>query len=301
MVAVDGRRLHIHEMGAGSPTVVLEAGISATSLNWRNIQQQLAAITRVVSYDRAGLGWSDLCEGPRTPSVLARDLRKLLEAAGIPPPYVLVGHSFGGLIVRRYALDYPEQVAGLVLIDSLPPEEWSPLTDENRRKLATAVRLSRRGALLARLGVVRFAVKSLMAGSRWLPKAIGKTASGPGAGVLNRLTREVGKMPREVWPMLAAHWCQPRSFLGMASHLSSLPASAEEMINAAAITGITVVILTAGKKQPVTDDQIRTIAPDARHIVAHASGHWIHLDEPELVISAIQEMIHGSDVYLHPV
>ena len=103
MLDIGGRRLHIQESGQGSPVVVLESGLAATSLNWRAIQQEIARFTRVVSYDRSGLGWSDTATTPQTTNQWVDDLRALLQAAQAPPPYILVSHSFGAMIVRAYA------------------------------------------------------------------------------------------------------------------------------------------------------------------------------------------------------
>jgi pimeloyl-ACP methyl ester carboxylesterase len=290
----DGRRIHLYALGAGIPAVVFEAGISATSLNWRSVQQTIAGLTRVVAYDRGGLGWSDPGGTRRTASNIVMELRTALRAAGVEPPYVLVGHSFGGLVVRRFASLYPAEVAGLVLLDALQPEEWSPMSDRHRRMQAIGIRLARRGAFLARVGLVRVAVSLFLAGSRRLPRAIGRCTSGHGATVINRLAGEVGKMPREVWPMVAAHWCNPGSFLGMAAHFEALPASADEMREAALSNGIPVTVLTAGKNPPVPEEAIRAIAHNARHVVARESGHWIHLDQPDLVVEAVVEMVEGA-------
>jgi pimeloyl-ACP methyl ester carboxylesterase len=160
--------------------------------------------------------------------------------------------------------------------------------------LAIGTRLARRGALLAHMGVVRLAVRLFMAGSRRLPRAIGRCSSGQGANVINRIAGEVGKMPREVWPMVAAHWCNPASFVAMAAHFEALPASANETIAGAAVRGIPVTVLTAGKNPPVPQEAIGAIAADARHVVVGGSGHWIHLDEPHVVAEAIQEMVEAA-------
>jgi pimeloyl-ACP methyl ester carboxylesterase len=287
----EGRSIHVHEQGAASPTVVLEAGVSASSLNWRRVQESIAAQTRAVAYDRAGLGWSDSAETPRTASNLAMELRAALREAGLDPPYVMVGHSFGGLVVRRYVSLFPEEVVGMVLVDPLQPDEWWPMTEDRRRRLSKATQLARRGALLARIGVVRFAVRLFIAGSRWLPQTISRSTSGPAAGVVDRLAREIGKMPREVWPVVAAHWCHPKSFLAMAAHFDALPESAEEVRCLEPASGMPVTVLTAGKGPGVPEESIRAIAGNARHIVAMESGHWIHLDQPELVVEAVLEMV----------
>jgi pimeloyl-ACP methyl ester carboxylesterase len=289
-----GHRIHIYALGQGTPAVIFESGIAATSLNWRCVQETVGERILAVAYDRRGLGWSDPCSPPLTASSIAAELRTALHAAAIEPPYVLVGHSFGGLAVRRFASLYPAEVAGLVLVDAVQAEEWSPLPENHRRVLRFGVKLARRGALLARIGLVRFAVRLAMAGSRWLPKAIGKITSGEGAGVINRIAGEVGKMPRELWPMVAARWCNPASFLGMAAHFEALPASADEVLAAGPIDGIPVTVLTAGRNGPVSDDAIRAIAPHARHVVAQESGHWIHLDEPEIVVREILALVEAA-------
>jgi len=295
----NGNRIHLYAIGTGSPAVVLESGISATCLNWRGVQKTLAKLTRVVAYDRAGLGWSDASNTPRTPSQIATELHATLKAAGIEPPWILAGHSFGGMVVRRFALSYPDEVAGLVLLDPLAPEEWSPLSERSRRILARGIRLARRGAFLARVGLVRAAVALVMSGSRGLPKAIGRCTSGHGATVINRIVGEVGKMPREVWPMVAAQWAHPKSFLGMAAHFASLPESADEMMRTPPIDGIPVAVLTAGNNSAVPEEQIHAIATNVLHVVARDCGHWIHLDQPDLVVDAVRELVQTVSTKVH--
>src|ERR1700722_8332790 len=121
------RRIFVREQGSGGPTVVFEAGIAATNLNWFQVQDQVSKSTSTISYDREGLGWSSACRTARTPANIATELHAMLKLAGIPPPYVLVGHSFGGLIVRRFALLYPDEVAGAVLVDPMRCDEWPPM------------------------------------------------------------------------------------------------------------------------------------------------------------------------------
>jgi pimeloyl-ACP methyl ester carboxylesterase len=287
MVDIGGRRLHAQESGHGSPVAVFESGIAATSLSWQAIQKEIAGFTRVVSYDRAGLGWSDAATARQTTTQCLEDLRALLKAAQLPPPYILVGHSFGALIVRAYAARYPDEVTGLVLVDPLHPEEWYPLSGQQRRLLARGVRLSRRGAMLARIGLVGWCLRSLLAGARWLPKAVGGAASGRGLTVIKRLAGEVGKMPPEVWPMVAAHWSAPKSFLGMAAHFEALPESAQELSGKAPLQGIPMIVLSSGRSTTPAPEGWST---EMRHIVAEKSGHWIHLDQPELVVEAVRSL-----------
>ena len=109
-----GERLHIQCMGTGAPVVVLEAGIAATSLSWALVQPRVAEFTRVCSYDRAGLGRSDSGTTPASAKAHAATLDAMLRASNIPPPYVLAGHSYGSFVIRAYAQQHPDRVAGAV-------------------------------------------------------------------------------------------------------------------------------------------------------------------------------------------
>ncbi|MBD8879855.1 MULTISPECIES: alpha/beta hydrolase [Rhodanobacter] len=126
----DGRRLNLFCMGAGTPVVILEAGLGDDDLSFRRVQGRLADVTRVCSYDRAGMGFSDPSVGPSTAFHVANDLHALIRQASIPLPVVLVGHSNGGLYAALYAADFPREVAGLVLID---PDSFG--LDEAARKV----------------------------------------------------------------------------------------------------------------------------------------------------------------------
>jgi pimeloyl-ACP methyl ester carboxylesterase len=124
LVDIGGHRLHMNMRGRGAPVVVLEAGIAASSLSWCLVQKGVAEFTTVISYDRAGFGWSEPASHRCTAGDAAEDLAVLLERAEIQGPFVLVGHSFGGLIARVFEERYSRRVAGLVLVDPVSRAEW---------------------------------------------------------------------------------------------------------------------------------------------------------------------------------
>jgi len=123
LVEVAGRKMHINCTGQGRPTVILDAGLGDTYLSWQKVQPEIANAVQVCSYDRAGIGYSDPSPHARTSKVIATELHALLQAADIPPPYILVGHSMGGYDVRVYAGMYRTEVVGMVLVDASHPDQ----------------------------------------------------------------------------------------------------------------------------------------------------------------------------------
>jgi pimeloyl-ACP methyl ester carboxylesterase len=128
LYSVNGHQMHMVCMGEGSPVVVLESGATAESLWWHWVQQQLARHTQVCAYDRAGLGWSEVANGSRDPLTIADNLYGLLQEAGVAGPYVMAGHSFGAVWARIFAAQFPQEVSGIVLVDStvIPGESDYP-------------------------------------------------------------------------------------------------------------------------------------------------------------------------------
>ena len=197
---VGGHRLHVHVTGEprqGSPTVILDAGMVSFSSNWAWIQGDVAKLTRVVSYDRAGLGWSDMGHGLHDAGANATQLTAALEVLGVAGPFVLAGHSYGGLTVRAFADRHRNDVVGLILVDASHPDQWQRFGFSSR-VLGWGSRVS---SLAARFGVFRVfdkeyrllatglparAEAELMAFSR-TPRAL--SASGQAAMAWDAVTR----------------------------------------------------------------------------------------------------------------
>jgi pimeloyl-ACP methyl ester carboxylesterase len=154
MVNVNGHLMHINCMGEGGPTVILEAANLGMSAHWVRVQQQLAQTTRVCAYDRAGMGWSEAGPEPRDAKQISSELHTLLKSADTEAPYVLVGYSYGGLYTRMYAARYPKHVAGVVLVDSSHPEQFTR-SEEGRAMYEQNRRMGAFIPWLARLGVIR--------------------------------------------------------------------------------------------------------------------------------------------------
>ncbi|HEV2137114.1 MAG TPA: alpha/beta hydrolase [Terracidiphilus sp.] len=287
-------RIFVRQQGSGSPAVVFEAGVGASSLNWRHIQEAVGRSTSTFAYDRAGLGWSSARQSARTPSVVASELHDLLRRAGIQPPLVLVGHSFGGLVMRRYALRYPDEVAAVVLVDPMRCEEWPPFNPGMSANLKLGGRLCSVAVPIARLGLARLGLSSLICGSGRVAERLSSIAGENCRYVLRRITGEVGKMPAEARPELVALWSRPAFYGEMRAYLEAIPEIVTEMRGAEPIRDIPVLVLTPGSSDALSDEAVRRIGDHARQVIAHESRHWIHFDEPELVIRSILELVHAT-------
>ncbi len=154
LFSIGRRRLHLQSMGQGRPVVVLETGLGGMSAVWAWLQPEVAKLTQVVAYDRAGLGWSEAARTPVTALAVAQRLRRLLKVAGIEGPYLLVGHSMGGLYQRVFAELFANEVCGMLLIDAAHPDQQrrSPAID---RHMKSGFQILKYVPLLAHLGYVR--------------------------------------------------------------------------------------------------------------------------------------------------
>ncbi len=298
-VTVDGQKLHYVEtapdgFGPETPTILLEAGISASSLTWSSLIPRLAGHARVIAYDRGGLAWSGPAVDARLAGRMVLELNGLLDAAHVQGPLILVGHSFGGLLCLMYAAKHRERVSGIVLIDPIPRCDWLPLRPNQAARLRHGVRLSLRGALLAKLGVVRLSLALLVHGARLLPKAVGRAASGGANPAMERWIGQVKKMPAETWPAVRAHWSVPKTYFSMASHLKNLPESVSQYDPEDYPAYVPLTILSAESAGPYAvaehyADAERSLVGE--HRVVPESGHWIHLDQPDAVVDAILRLV----------
>lgn len=262
LVDVGGHRLHINCTGSGSPTVVIEAGLGDWSTSWGGyVQPEVAKTTRVCTYDRAGLGWSEA--GPLAPDAAqyANELHTLLQNANVPGPYVMVGHSLGGLIVRIFVHEYSSEVAGVVLIDSMNPKQVTqPLSN-------SLARMSSFQALLARFGVGRLLVK--------LP-AIASGAPPNGEAY---------------YPL----YIRPQSLQTTAKEYQQLPASAPEAAAVKTFGDLPLIVLTAKLNDnpgwPEWQNELLQLSSNSEHMFAENSGHVVQFDEPDAAIAAIIQMV----------
>jgi|SRR5579872_290103 len=293
---IDG--LHADIAGRGAPPVVFEAGIAATSLSWRLVQPGVSRIAQTISYDRAGLGWSARSAKPRLVWILVDELRAMLLRANVAAPRILVAHSFGGLIALGYAARFRSEVAALVLVDPVGITEWAEPGHVQQWMLRRGILLSRFGELLARLGVVRFALDLVMAGSQRVPKLIARASSGrSGAAFTERMAGEIRKLPREVWPAIQSHWCDPKCFRAMRNHIQALPESARAVLTEAASLDVPLTVLSAGNSsaaQRADHQRVAKLSSRGRLEVIPDSGHWIMLDRPDVVIRAIEHVMDAG-------
>jgi pimeloyl-ACP methyl ester carboxylesterase len=279
MIDLGGRRLHVVRRGGGSPTVVFESGGGggSSAQNWP-VLRRVAAFTRAVAYDRAGLGWSD--PAPRTPTFegMARDLEALLRASGETPPYVLAASSFGGLPARTFCRLFPGEVAGLVLVDTAEEEKYFATLPRFRDALEAELR---RAAQEAASGALRRAQEPSML-------AAGGLDNGEKAA-------------------LAAVLDRPGHFEGSLAELKAVDAVGSMQRRAGGFGDLgerPLVVLSHGKPYTgdyavwedgaaAAQDRLAQLSKQGRHIVARANGHSIGLENPDLVAAAIEAVVNA--------
>ena len=268
LVDVGGYRLHLHCVGEGSPTVIMEPGGNGNVLHWMLVQPTIARSTRTCAYDRAGMGWSEPGSLPRTPQQIVAELHTLLANARIPGPYILVGHSIGGKYVRLYASQYPQDVAGLVLVDGRHEDVDIAMTPAMRADDRSNVQMQQRIYWsLGRLGVMRLMPPSLAGIDADTRTKLAVLASDP-----KRLSTQ--------WDEYTV-WADADVALHAAAPLGRLP----------------LIVVSSGlmaERDPILRAAMRTqagLSSNSRLVIATESGHPIQFDQPELVIDAVQQVI----------
>jgi len=265
MMRVAGTSLHVHDSEGPGVSVVLESGIAGPSVAWFQVAKLLASFARVIWYDRAGLGWSGPPQTARTPSNLARELRDLLHQAAVPAPYLLVAHSFGGIVARQFAMAYPGLTMGVVFADALP---LVPPVSSNL--LRRAKRVLRCAAFLARFGIVRV----LLAKRGFVAHLLGTIVGGIPRRWIEEARFEFNKLPPEALPALLAQWSTPEFYRNVAATLEAIP-------HALGTVSVPAIALCS-------DYDSAQGHPGALYQRVENCGHWIQLDQPAIIVEAVR-------------
>lgn len=267
LIDIGGYRLHINCQGSGGPVVILDAGLGGSSLDWIYVQKQLKKDTTVCTYDRAGYGWSDPGPPPRTTSQIVDELDLLLLRAKIMPPYILVGHSFGGYNMQYFAKIHPSAIAGMVLVDSSHPDQ-----SERMPELPVRSEIENGGGDL-----VTFFDPSI-----------------------------VFKYYQEnMWFAVGRLMASRKSIQTQQRELFNFNVSAFQVKQLGTLPDIPLLVISHGQRvwpddplgqarerewQAMQQDLVHSV-PHGRQIIASASGHLIQLQQPELVTAAIRQLL----------
>ncbi len=291
LLEINGTRMHIRCQGTGSPAVIMEAGSGDCSLSWALVQQNVSQFTRVCAYDRPGHGWSDPAPGPITARNMTGRLHALLARAGIPGPYVLAGHSLGGVYVRSYAHRYPDEVAGMVLVD--PGSEWQPARTGGNFTSETQAAVAAKTAELDELG--------------------SEAARGTFARNLSLVDGYSDpRLPPWEYRAYRALWATEPWFWESCADdgRQAFPVWDEvRRENITQLNDIPLVVISSGRNMtfmadPAADahanEVYRTLqremaaeSPEGRYLVAVDSGHNIQIDQPEIVTGAIRSVVQA--------
>jgi pimeloyl-ACP methyl ester carboxylesterase len=276
--------------------VLFDSALGGSSLSWAYVQADVARFATACAYDRAGFGWSDAGPLPRTIGRITDELRALVTMANLAAPYVLVGHSFGGLTARLFADRYPDDVAGLVLLDPAYPEDWREPSDAHRALIRRGATLCRYGHRAATLRVADAVDVLVTLGAIEVARWFARLAS---AGALRQADEEVlaplVKLPKELRRVARRMWTQPRFFEALGSQIEALSESAAQLPPDQHFGDLPLIVISGEKNsdEGQLSRQARLAARSrrGRHLVAPGSGHWIPLDRPEVVVRAVRSVI----------
>lgn len=292
LVDVGGHRLHIFCSGPhvpGQPTVILEGGLGAPSFVWSLVQPKVADFARVCSYDRAGYAWSEPGPQPRTTRQMVDELHSLLQRRGEAPPYLLVGHSLGGQIVRVYATSYPQQVSGIILVDARHEDFFTRMPagyqqiDQNNLRDAQTLKL------ISPFGITRMLIQNPTFGrfeSYIAPLPDTVKAQARALMVHNPQHWATAVAEREASP---ESYAQAREST-LPDRLPLIVLSAENGVEA--WKSPNMVITTEDRQTWMAlQKELAELSNNSRWVIVPGGGHYIHLEQPEVVVDAIRSML----------
>lgn len=267
--------MHIDCTGEGTPTVILDSGLGDSYLSWRKVQPEIAKFTRVCSYDRAGLGYSDPSSQPRTSKVIAEELHALLQAGSVSPPYVIVGHSMGGYNVRVYTSLYRNEIVGMVLVDASHPDQEIRFPPELKNMEGSWHREAQFIASTMPMGI---------------PRLLGLCED-------DALTRAAD-----------CNWHSAREQL---AEISAFPESAAETANTGSLSDLPLAVLSHDPDKPSSDlppelakptneawekmqEELAHLSTRGTQTVAKNSAHYIQSDRPDVVIDAVRNVVEQA-------
>jgi pimeloyl-ACP methyl ester carboxylesterase len=255
---VGGYQLHIHCSGSGSPTVIVDVGLGDDSTDWTPIQQAVSTNTRICVFDRPGYGWSDFGPSPRTSNRIASELEILLEQAEIAPPYILVGHSFGGYNIRVFAANNPQMVAGMVLVDASHEDQY------NQFKIKLPNNFNRRGTIM----ILPKSTDSLAHANK--PPVLRERAFHAARAEISALDESSMQLQKNsalpIVPLIVISRGKPEWHGDV---------NQQQREN----TWIDL------------QQDLSHLSPISTHMFAHQSGHAIPHEQPEIIIEAIEQIV----------
>ena len=283
---VGGRHLHLFVKGSGSPTVVIDHSLGG--VEGYLLMDALSEITRVCVYDRAGYGWSSQSARPRTSRQIVTELDTLLQQAGIAPPYLLVGNSFGSYSVRLYAHKFPQKVMGIVLTDGLHESEMLNLPPQLKALKLLFISGFMMSAVGSAVGMVRL-LRTL--------------------GVFELLKPELKKFSPSSLRAVKRSFCRPKHWITMGREMMSLEASARQLkglplldlpmvsIRANSFFKPTfwthfIPLKSANRVREKMHHQLRQLSSNCIEIEAGQSGHFVWTDEPEKIVAAVKLLLN---------
>ncbi len=265
LVELNGRKVHVLCAGEGSPTVILEAGLPASSLTWMSVFSEIAELTRVCAYDRPGYGWSQPTTSPRTAETIVQELRVLLQSTDTQPPYILVGHSFGGLLMQLYATRFPNEFTGMVLVDSSHPDQAHRTLD------------------LQEIDTISFAMKTLG------PIGIVRLLFPVPAGNPESRDVSVREQERELLMTSRTLWTATREMSGLRESLRQVTESTVDLGSKP------LVVLSEGRRRAESwqalQEDLSRMSTNSEWQVVDGAGHFVQHDQPDVVVDAVRRVI----------